>query len=209
MTKRSLSLNFIVTIVLLIGVYGAGWFISLHDDSTNRFVFTTYKDLLPIVLGMAAAWLAFCTQRRSAYQQQLRSVWTKLIEAVQYATQYTHLASPTQAEFSSALVKVSVAIDEIRGVFRNLGESESKIGLYPYEPIKDIYVLLTSLGYGPAFQSASAEATREKMFALWKDARIELLKEFDREEPTFPHSHWKDAKKKHVYTKHNIPPTKA
>ena len=206
MTKRTIRNQFIGAIVTFCCLIAVGIGVSVIDHSNNRVIFSTFKDLLPLVIGIAAAWLGFCVQRRSAYQQQLRALWSKLVEAVQSAIQYTTLNTPTQQDHNASLLKLSVAIDEVRGVFCNIDESKrEKRGYYPFEPIKDIYGLIENLGYGDSFKANEVEISRKQIFALWSDARSEILKEFDREEPTFPHSHWKDIAKGRVYETHDIP----
>jgi hypothetical protein len=204
MTKTTITCWFISAVVLFVALIACGVIISITDATPNRVVFSTYKDLMPLAIAIVAAWLGFCVQRRSAYLQHLRTIWSKLVDAVQSASQFTHLAKPTQENYSQTLVKMSVAVDEIRGVFCNLRESDLG-GLYPFEPIKTIHDLIVELKYGDNFQVANTEATRRRIFALWKDVRTELLKEFDREVPTWHHSHWADAEKGRVYDDHGIP----
>lgn len=205
MTKRSIRRAFLFAILVFVLLLIFGVAISIFDKTKDRVVFSTFKDLMPLFLGIAAAWLGYCVQRRSAYQQQLRTLWTTLVDAVQNAAQYTFLSQPTQEQYSAVLTKLCIAIDEVRGVFCNLNESDGGVGLYPFEPIKDIHGLITELGYAETFKSEESEGCRRKIFALWKDVRKEILKEFDREEPTFPHSHWVDLAKARVYDDHEIP----
>jgi cadmium resistance protein CadD (predicted permease) len=115
MTKKTIRKWFIGAIIAFILLLIVGIVISIFDCSRDRIVFSTFKDLLPLFLGIAAVWLGYCVQRRNAYQQQLRSLWSKLIEAVHYAIQYSCLDSPTQEQYSTVLAKLSIAIDEVRG----------------------------------------------------------------------------------------------
>ena len=178
---------------------------SAIDETSNRIVFGTFKDMIPFLIAIPAAWLSYCIQRRAAYLQQLRSLWSKLIDAVQTAVQYTYKTQPSQEDFAVTLVKISIAIEEIRGLFKNLGETEHNSGLYPFEPLKDIYGQLLELGHSDTFARDNAKVVRKRIFALWKDVRREFLREFEREEPTFPHSHWADIAKTGVYHEHEIP----
>jgi hypothetical protein len=82
MTKHSLSRSFILMILLIAFLIIIGIIISFFDTTNNRFIFTTFKDLIPLVLGLIAAYLSFCVQRRFSYQQQLRVLWSKLVEAI-------------------------------------------------------------------------------------------------------------------------------
>jgi len=165
------------------------------------------KDAAPFLIAIPAAWLGYCAQRRSSYLQQLRSLWSKLVDGVHSAMRYTDIVQPTQQEFLVILSKLGCAIDEVRGVFCNLDETGSNTGLYPFEPLKDMYVLIEKLGYGKEFRQGNPKDVCKKILALWKDVRKEFLKEFDREEPTFSHSHWDNIEKCKVYEDHNIPKT--
>jgi len=207
MTKKTIHGWFIAAIIYFALLIIFGITLSALDQSDKRILFSTFKDLTPLLISIPAAWLGYCVQRRSAYLQQLRSLWSKLIDAVQSSIQHTHIKQPSQAEHSDILVKLSSAIDEVRSLFCNLGETDKDVGLYPFEPLKDIYGLIEKLSYGKDFSSDKGNEVRKKVFALWKDVRQEFLKEFDREEPTFPHSHWADLEKCRVYEEHDIPKT--
>ena len=207
MNKRSIRRAFYFVFASLGTLLVVGVFLSIIDKTDKRIIFTTFKDLLTLVLGVAAAWLGYCVQRRSAYQQQLRILWSRLVEAISCTTQYTHLTNPTEDQYRLTLAKLSIAIDEVRGVFCNIGETDAATGFYPFEPLKDIHGLVVKMGYADGFCAQDAALFRSKIFALWKDARKEILKEFDREEPTFPHSHWVDLNKGRVYDTHDIPKT--
>ena len=205
MTKRSLERAFLSTVTGFLVLWAIGVFLSVWDTTDKRIIFGTYKDLLPLFLGIAAVVLGFFAQRRAAYVQQLRVLWSKLVEAIVLAQQYTYTPNPTRDQFTVVQLKLSIAIEEVRGVFSNLDESDGKDGLYPFEPLKDIYRQIERLEFGDRFKTQEAEKCRKKIETLWKAMRKEILKEFDREEPTFPHSHWNDPSQKTVYDKHNIP----
>ena len=204
MTKRQLFKWFVVASVVYLSAVALGVSLRIYDTTTNSVIYTTYKDMIPFIIAIPAAWLGYCLQRRSSYMQQLRLLWSTLIKAVQAASQYTHLECPTIEQFSETLCCLSAAIDEVRGVFMNIDEGENKIGLYPFEPIKNILFLVSDLGCNKKLTYEERKAARDKIFALWADVRKELLKEFDREIPTFPHTHWAQPEKAKVYEKHGI-----
>lgn len=206
MTRKTIHFWFIAAVIYFAILIIIGVFISIADQTNNRVLYSTFKDLIPLLISMPAAWLGYCMQRRSAYLQQLRSLWSRLIDAVHSSLQYTYLSEPKQPEHLNVLLKLSSVIDEVRGLFCNLEESGGEGGLYPFEPLKDIYGQLKELGY----ENPSSEKkmnVRKRVEALWKDVRQELLREFDREEPTFSHSHWIDLEKSRVYEENNIPKT--
>lgn len=176
----------------------------MYDTTNDSLIYSTYKDMIPFIIAIPAAWLGYCLQRRSSYLQQLRILWSTLIKAVQKANQYTYIECPTRDQYSETLCCLSAAIEEIRGVFINLVEKNRNISLYPFEPVKDIYGLIDDLGCDKKLTEAEKKDARNKIFALWRDVREELLKEFDREIPTFPHTHWAQPEKSKVYETHGI-----
>lgn len=115
--------------------------------------------------------------------QTLRSFWSELVCAINSAIEYTFIEEPSQEQFSKTLRDLSVIIDELRGVYKNIGEKPGNIGLYPYEPIKDIHRAIQQLGYG-AIDHDKQQKTRRQVVEHWKSVRENFLAEFDRTEPT-------------------------
>jgi hypothetical protein len=168
--------------MLCLGAFLAARVCSPKDDA----LYATFKDLLPLLVAIPAAWLAFAFQRRQSYLQTLRSVFTRTIEAVQAALQYTHASQPpSQEQFGAVLSRLSGAIDEIRGVFKNVGETSERIGVYPFESLKAIHTIVSSLGFGATFQAANGHMARQKILDAWEEMRRPFLREFDRDFPTF------------------------
>lgn len=190
MTKRSLNLRFQWVIWLFTTALLTAVLLRMFDTTKDQIIYATFKDAIPLLIALPAAWFGYCLQRRSSYMQQLRSLWSKLVEAVQVANQYTLLHSPTQEQHVKALHGLSIGIDEIRGVFMNLGERGGERGLYPFEPLKEIHGAMLRVGFGPEVSSEQLEKLRTFIFAQWRAVRDELLKEFDREPPTYYHSHY-------------------
>jgi hypothetical protein len=208
-TRRSFYKAFRNVVIFFASMILVGVALSCWDPSQDRHYFSTFKDLIPFMIAIPAAWLSYFVQRRSAYLQQLRSLWSKVVDAVHAAIEYTNMHKPEQKDHANSIMKINVVIDEIRGVFCNLDETDENVGLYPFEPIKDIQAQIKELGWGEQFDEEKAKASNRRIWALWKDVRRELLKEFDREVPTFPHSHWVDLRKQGIYEKDQIPKTRS
>jgi hypothetical protein len=183
MTRRQLSRSFRFAIATYGAMFLVGFALRFVDSTPPYLVYATYKDMLPLMVASLASWLGFCLQRRMSYVQQLRILWSKVVDAVQVAQQYTQIPEPSRQEYAIMLLKLSSIIDEVRGVFRNVGESSNKIGQYPFEPIKQMYEIAHKLGYGK-LEAATREAARSELFELWRRVRPVLLSEFDRQEPT-------------------------
>jgi hypothetical protein len=137
-----------------------------HPEEQD-LVYGTFKDLIPFIIAIPAAWLGFCFQRRSSYVQQLRAFWSDLVTVVQSSVQYTYITSPTQEDYGTTIVAVTRAIDEVRGIFKNLRERPGQIGLYPFESLKDIKRALDDLWFGQA-------ALHQRLQSLPRQDRREL-----------------------------------
>ena len=194
MTKRSFLFNILFVILILLITIGVGIFISISDTSQERLAYATFKDMIPLLLAIIASWLTYCIQKRNSFLLHLRLLWSKTILAIQNATQFTHRKNRSQEMYSDTLCQLSVVIDEIRGVYKNIDEKKNG-GYYPFEPIKEMYTLLTEIGYENEYDEKTAIRVRNQIFILWKSMRKEYLKELDREKPTFSHSHWVDHEK--------------
>jgi hypothetical protein len=100
--------------------------------------YSAYKDLIPLVIAIPA-YLAFAFQRRGSYLQALRTVWEHMVGAVAGALTYTETDAPSQELQLQTMGKLSVVIEEVRGVFRNVPAPGAPEGWYPFEPVKQIY----------------------------------------------------------------------
>jgi len=155
-------------------------------------LFQLYKDLMPLVIAVPAAYLGYCFQRRGSYLQALRELWKVLIPAVQRAIQYTYLDTPDRKEFANVMRDLSTVIDSLRGVFRNIPRRDNA-GLYPYEPLKDIWQVMSWLR-----DERGAEQRRHARHCirrLWHEVHSAMLTEFDREVPVHPVSKHLDGSK--------------
>lgn len=159
------------------------------------YVYTTYympiaadilETLLPIAIAIPAAFLAAGLSRRNSYLQALRDIWLRLIPAVQGAIQYTYLTSPSQSDFAQTEMALSIAIDELRCVFKNVPRKGVKVGLYPHENLKDIRKAILWIGYGDSFWSAQAAKARIRINRAWQNMHHTMLLEFDRDIPIRP-----------------------
>jgi hypothetical protein len=154
-------------------------------------VYGTYKDLIPFIIAIPAAWLGFCFQRRTSYLSALRAFWDDLIPAVQQAIQYTYVKQPTEEAFAATMKELSTVIDSLRGVFQNIPTGDP-VGLYPYENLKDIYHVISWLGYSNNRSDHDRYWARRCIGTLWASMHQAMLLEFDREVPVFPLSKYLD-----------------
>jgi hypothetical protein len=178
MTNRTLKRLFIGAGLLYGFAIATGLYLGIIN-SQNPYVL--FKDLSGFFIAFPAVYLTYSLQRRSSYLQALRDFWKILIPAVQSAVQYTHREEPDSKEFSVVAKDLSTVIDAVRGVFYNL-PSASEIGLYPYEPLKEILSVISWVNEKNRSQY-ERHLARRCILQLWFDVHKALLLEFDREIP--------------------------
>jgi hypothetical protein len=178
------------TTIFVIAIYAVAIFVAfIFKFTLPSWAYDTYKDVLPLIIAMPAAYLAFCFQKRNAYMQALRSLWSNIIAAVQLGYDYTFIPEPTREQYAETLSKFSMAVDEVRGVFCNIDvELKPPKGLYPFQPLKDIQDEIRILGFGNDVSIEKQKQTRAKINNEWKELQAKLLLEFDRDVPTYPSS---------------------
>jgi hypothetical protein len=113
-----------------------------------------------------------------------------MVGSVTSALAYTAIEAPTEAQHLEVLTKLSVAIEEVRGVFQNVPARGARDGWYPFEPVKQIYEEVRQLGFGPSIDNERRTAAHDRIYAMWKLNRTHFLAEFDRDEPTHHHAHY-------------------
>lgn len=188
LTKKRLFFWVSVTLSVYVMCILIGIALRVEYCAKGNLVYETYKDLIPFFIAIPAAWLGYCFSRRLSYLQHLRALWSHLNQSFQMVLQYTYKKNTNVDDFSEVQISICTCIDEVRGSFKNIGESDKSCGLYPFEELKDIQKIHLSLSYGEKFDAANIELARHKILEKWKTVRAPFLAEFDREEPSTPSS---------------------
>lgn len=188
MTRRTLRRLAGAVVALYALAIAGGIYLRYSDRTPDNRGYETFKDLISLVVAIPAAALALAFQRRTSYMQSLRSLWGTLLGAVHSARAYTQIDVPSRELHSSVLLRLSIAIDEVRGVFQNLPAKGKPRGWYPFEPLKQIHNLVAELGYGTAATVERRAAARRHIDEMWTLVRDQMLLEFDRDVPTFHHA---------------------
>jgi len=183
MTKELLRYNVFVVMASFaaLAVVAIGSRVVSHSDSG----FQVIKDIVPLAIAIGAAYLAYCFQRRQAFLVSLRDLWKEFIEAKAELVEYTHNSEPDQMAFGKAHRTLSKAIDAVRGVYRNVGETDEAVGLYPFEPLHDMRRALQQLGWVESTPEKRTEA-RRRVIQAWNALRWAFLQEFSTPEPRHP-----------------------
>ena len=114
-------------------------------ETLARDVYDYMKDMALVFVTVVAAYLASVFQRRNSFIEALREEWQDIIKAKSALFAYTQLDNPTQKDYVTAFCAISESIDNMRSVYKNVGETGSLVGLYPYEPLHDMRRALQEL----------------------------------------------------------------
>lgn len=185
MSKTAFARNIWIAVTLYAIMTLSGFIIYKFTD-----LFEIFRAVAPFLAVGPATWVAFCIQRRNSYLDSLRSVWQRLVPAVQGAVYYTRMKEPKEDKYLTVLFNLSCVIDELRGVCRNHKEGKENpsrsrgrnIGYYPYEFLKDVYDAVEALGC-ENYVAEHAERMRREILSSWKIGRESILAEFNRVEP--------------------------
>lgn len=186
MTKRRMIFSVIAVAVYLVLFGGlAGVMTFACGTATCMKVYAYQRDFTSVFISLAAAYLSYCIQQRVAFLSSLRELWRQMITAKNALIAYTHNPAPTKQDFSEAIMELSLAIDQMRGVYRNVGESRDAIGRFPFEPLHDMRRTMEELKW-----KDPAEARREKARAeidqAWNVLRWKFLHEVSAPFPDEP-----------------------
>jgi hypothetical protein len=193
MTKLSLFYTIcgVVVVLFIYAAIGVAIYFSAGKPLKENDGYALYKDTMAPLVVTAAAYLGFAFQRRHSYLQALRDLWRSLIPAVQRAIQYTYRDKPDPDEYSQVMRELSTMIDSLRGVFKNIPRAGDRVGLYPFEPLKDIWRTVSWVHQGrtPDERYRARRCIRQE----WYRMHSAMLKEFDREIPIKPISKFSDG----------------
>ncbi|QSW91190.1 hypothetical protein J0383_10390 [Flavobacterium endoglycinae] len=189
LNRTILGVMFFYTICILIGIF-------LKLKIKNEDYYTVFKDLLPFIFALPAAYLVFCFQRRNEYLKALRTVYSLLIQVNTEFMEYTYYNKQCQKKYIKLKFCTSKAIEEIRSVYENIDEVFGiSDGLYPFEPLKEMYLDDIDELHNGDFSEGNNEIIRKKHYSKWKKIRINFIVELERTQAAFPITKFKRRKK--------------
>ena len=163
------------------GLKGSGLETALKD------VYEYLKDMSLLIATGGVAYITNVFQKRSTFVAALNEEWRDIIGTKSALFTYTQLEKPTLEQYLATFCKLSETIDNMRSVYRNVGETDALVGLYPYAPLHDMRRVLQTLDprKGPMDPEARALA-RDAILQSFYALRENFLEELDLEEPDHP-----------------------
>jgi hypothetical protein len=146
------------------------------------------KDMALVFVTVVAAYLANVFQKRSKFVESLEEEWRGIVRTK--SALYTYCEKPyvSTDDYLAAFCRISETIDNMRIVYRNVGETKKLVGSYPYEPLHDMRKALTSLDPRNRTDVTAEERKQacETILQAFYALREVMLEELDLEEPSRP-----------------------
>lgn len=157
-------------------------------ETIAKDVYEFLKDMSLVFITVVAAYLASIFQRRQTFVASLKEEWHEIVRAKSALYAYTQLANPTVADYLGAFCALSETIDNMRTVYRNVGETDTQIGLYPFAPLHDMRRALQTLDPSKV-SGANADdrrLVRDAILQSFYALRERFLEELEPEVPDSP-----------------------
>lgn len=196
MTRASLNRRLRLIYVLCASVLAIALFARLAEHVPGledartveiaKLVYAYMRDMALVFVTMVAAYLANVFQMRTKFVASLEEEWRAMVKTKSKLVTFCERNDTTLDDYLRAYARMSATLDNMRIVYRNVGETDDLIGLYPYSPLHDMRRALETLDPRAGTTVAAeqrrlaCEAIRESFSAL----RETFLEELDLEEPT-------------------------
>ncbi len=144
-------------------------------------------DMSILILTIASALLANAFRKRQVFIDSLREEWREIVDTKVALSLYCQREDPVLDDYLEAYSHISRAIDNMRMVYRNVGETRKLIGLYPYEPLHDMRKAMEAIDPRKGPVSADRRAlTRDKIWESFNALRERFLDELELVQPANP-----------------------
>ena len=163
-----------------------------ETDVAHKVLQAIYEYIRDMALLIATGGVAYLTnvyQKRSSFISSLKEEWRDVLHAKSALLEFTHIEQPNSQQYVAAFNILSETIDNMRTVYRNVGETHKLIGLYPFAPLHDMRRVLQTLNPEKTGGNVPAEQrklVRDGILQSFYALREVFLEELDLEEPQTP-----------------------
>ena len=146
------------------------------------------RDMSLLIATGGVAYLSNIFQKRSKFVESLEEEWRNIVRtksALLNTCEKPYLATD---DYLAAFNRLSETIDTMRIVYRNAGETDGLVGLYPYAPLHDMRRALQTLDprLGSEVRPEQKRLVRDAILQSFYALRETFLEELDLEEPQHP-----------------------
>lgn len=154
----------------------------------GKAVYEFLRDMVVVFVAIIAAGLAAILQRRSKFIESLEEEWRGIVRTKSELFAYCECTIPSHEDYIRVFCRISETIDSMRIVYRNVGETDALVGLYPYTPLHDMRRALQTLDPSKRQDISEEERkrVRDAILQCFYALRETFLEELDLEEPERP-----------------------
>ena len=151
-------------------------------------IYEVLRDMALVIITVFAAYLANVFQKRATFVRSLEREWRRIVRTKAALFAYCEAGKSDLDAYIEAYCEISQTLDNMRIVYRNVGETTDLIGLYPYEPLHDMRRALESIDprSGQPVSNGEFVAAREAVLQAFAVLRETFLEELDLQEPAHP-----------------------
>ena len=198
MTRSHLSRTLCYLYVFLAVVLGISLFAKFADhlglpkgglaEGLLKDLYEFIRDMSLLLATGGVAYVTNVFQKRNSFIDSLKTEWRDIVATKSTVFAYTQIERPTEEQYMWAFCKLSETIDNMRIVYRNVGETDDLIGLYPYAPLHDMRRALQTIDprKNPTPAAAERNLVRDAVLQSFYALRERFLEELDLEQPDSP-----------------------
>lgn len=179
MTRRGLGIWLALILIYIICLILLGLKLSNWGKTADLSQYRVFKDLVPLLLAVPAAWLGALFQKRTSFLTGARTLYESAIKTIHEVIEYTYLNPPQLSDYVAITKKIDITMDLLRGTFKDVHEGTRYY--YPFDTLGEIRHSLGELGYGAKFEGEESAATARTWYReQWTNKlRPVILNELD------------------------------
>lgn len=151
-------------------------------------IYDFMRDMSLLIATGGVAYLSNIFQKRSKFVEALEEEWRNIVRTKSALLTYCEKPYLATDDYLAAFSRISETIDTMRIVYRNAGETDKLVGLYPFAPLHDMRRALQTLD--PRTQSDISQEqrllVRDAILQAFYALRETFLEELDLERPQHP-----------------------
>jgi hypothetical protein len=143
------------------------------------------RDMSLLIATGGVAYLSNIFQKRSKFVESLEEEWRNIVRTKSALLTYCDKPYLGTDDYLAAFSRISETIDTMRIVYRNAGETDGLVGLYPFAPLHDMRRALQTLDprLMPEISQDQKKLVKDTILQAFYGLREVFLEELDLEEP--------------------------
>ncbi len=156
-------------------------------DVANK-LYDVLRDMALLIATGGVAYMTNVFQKRSNFVESLEEAWRRIVSTKSSLYAFCEKPFPSTDDYLTAFSSISETIDNMRIVYRNVGETDGLVGLYPYAPLHDMRRALQSIDprKRATIDAQERKLVRDAILQSFYALRENFLEELDLDQPAHP-----------------------